>query len=520
MPSKENNVLEVIPHAGINRRFPQHKLTGEKKQYVWKSWNIINLDGKFYKVGGASRYDQTAKSGTCSWASRIYYEDGGDQKKYLFAVIGNKMFKGNDSTGALAQVEISGSTDITLQENFFPISEKLKLSDTVVTYLVDGKYFYKFAGNEAGVWERLPIKTDIDGNTVEPVFIHEYLDRLFVLVKNRNVILVSVNRDAENLNSATDSVLIELPPGDGGFPKALALHPNGYLYVIHEDYYAPISGSSPATFGVKPGDIVRGIGTRAPRSVKVVGNTIGFLNSKNNEYHLMNEETDLSYPIKLSELIDPVKADQTTCHIDTNLNALRIAYYPSGGTTLGDEEIYSLDEKKWCGQTRGRNISAYCQWNGAGDDGRILTGRSDTGLVMVNDSSRDFDGSGIHVFWASASYVADNNIRDVQFEDLFIDGKPTGNYTIPVTYYIDQRITTNGVAYPIMEGETFGSLPVTIAEQTDFLNRALFAIDRCKGRMIRFEIDWTATDRPLEFYGIYARYNADNARTFKQISGL
>ena len=512
--------LEIIPHAGLNRRFPEHKLVGDKKQYTQKLWNMINLDGKFYKHPGASRYDQTDKGSPVMWAKRIYYQDGSDSRKSLFAIIGNKFYKGNDSTGTLSQTTISTSMNLSIESNFYPIDATMKIAGTVVTYLVDGKYFYKYAGNNAGDWERLPIKTDVDGNTIEPIFVCEYLDRLWVLTKNANRLIGSANLNGELLNSATDSVLIELPPGNGGFPKALAVHPNGYLYIIHEDYFVPLSGSSPATFGVKPGNITKGHGTRAPRSVTVFDETIGFLESKNNEYYKMDSLANpLSYDIKLGELIDPVKASDTVCTIDTTLNALRIAYFPSGGTVLGDEEIYSLDEKKWCGETRGRNISCYCQWNGAGDDGRLLTGRSDIGVMMVNDKSLNFDSVAMRLWWVSASYVAADNINDVQFEDFMLDGRPDGNYTIPIRYYIDQRLTTYGESSMNMQGEVTTLFLIDIAQQKDFLNRDLFLIDANKGRMIRFEIDVADLDRDLEFYGMYARFNSDAPRTMKAIAG-
>ena len=518
--------LEVVPVDGINRRYPQHKLTGKSgktpKQYCQQLWNLINLAGKFTKVPGASRYDATAKSGTTSWAKRIYYEDSGNRKHFLFTVIGTSIYKGDDSTGTLNRMTISNNYNFALEPNFYPISAAFKTAGTVATYMVDGKYFYKFNGNAAGDWERLPIKTDIDGNTIEPIYVCEYLDRLWVLCKNRNVLIGSANLNPELLNDATDSILIELPPGTGGFPSGLAVHPNGYLYVIHEDYFVPLSGSSASTFGIRPGDIVKGYGTNAPRSIVVFNDSIGFLNARNLEYYKMNDlQTPLSYEINLATLINPVKSNITVCHLDTTLNCLRIAYYPTGGTTLGDEEIYSLDEQKWCGQTRGRNISCYAQWNGDGDDGRLTTGRSDTGLIMVNDATFNFDSQPIRIWFISASYVAKDEITEVQFNEFYIDARPDGNYVLPVRYYLDARLTYRGEANPSMQGELYndGVFQIQIAEQTIFVNRELFYIDYSKGRMIRFEIDWADPDRSLEFYGLYCTYETQEHKLNKFIGG-
>lgn len=518
--------LEVIPLDGINRRFPQHRLVGQggkkAKQYCQQLWNIISLAGKFTKVPGASRYDSTARGSQATWAKRIYYEDSGNNKRFLFTVLDNKIYKGDDALGVLNQVTISTSTQLSLESGFYPISATFKTAGTVATFLVDGKYFYKFNGNAAGDWERLPIKLDIDGNTVEPIFICEYLDRLWVLTKQSNVLIGSKNLNPEILNDATDSILLELPPGNGGFPKGLAVHPNGYLYVIHEDYFVPLSGSSASTFGIRPGDITKGYGTRASRSIVVFNDSIGFLNSRNNEYYKMNDlQTPLSYDLQLQSLINPVKANDTVCHLDTQLNCLRIAYYPTGGTTLGDEELYSLDEQKWCGQTRGRNVSCYSQWDGEGDDGRLLTGRSDTGLIMVNDATFNFDSTPIRIWFISASYVASDELTDVQFEEFYLDARPDGNYVVPVRYYLDARLTNKGEANPSMQGELYndGVWQIQIAEQTIFVNRELFYIDYSRGRMIRFELDWADPDRTLEFYGMYATYNTQEHKLDKFIGG-
>lgn len=483
-------ILEILPHGGIDKRFPEHKISGKKLQKVRDLINLTSLDGEISLFKGSSRYDSTPKSGTCLWAKRIYYQDGGDNKKFQFTILGNKMYRGDDSTSTLTQVLVSESFDTQFETDIYQIDATLKISGTVTTFLVDGKYFYKFTGNAAGSWDRLPIKTDLDGNTVEPVFIAEYLDRLWVLSKNRNVLIGSKNLDPENLNDATDSILIELPPGNGGFPQALAVHPNGYLYIIHEDYFAPLSGSSPSTFGVKPGDITKGYGTRAPRSALVLDDTIGFLDSKTNEYYLMNDlKTPLSYDIRLSRLVNPVKIDSVVATLDTNLNCIRIAYWPTGGVRIGDEEIYSLTEEKWCGETRDRNISCYSQWNGKGDDGRMITGRSDTGLLMVEDESLNtgaviakngsqlFFDSGVnkHTITANGNVQLSNTQKRFGVFSGLFDG--TGDYlTIPDSSDFDLSGGIWTVDCWIYPSVLAAGAYMIFGQRTDANNYMLFAV--------------------------------------------
>ena len=513
--------LNCSPHGGINTRFPSHKLVETKKggiQHVQELLNLIDLDGRTNIFTGASRYNNTGVSGTGRWGKRIYYESGTDKKREQFAIIGNKMYKGDD-LGALTQVTISQDLGLSFESAGYPLSTTVKVAQTVSTFLVDGKYFYKFSGNLAGDWERLPIKTDIDGNNIEPIAIAEYLDVTWVLVKNKNILLGSNNLNPEVFNGATTSVLIELPPGNGGYPQNLIVHPNGYLYVIHRDYIVPVTGSSPATFAVRPGDFIHGFGTDAPRSVIKVGDDIGFINSRDHEFYLLNDRsTPLSYPIKLGGRVNPFQVQSAVATLDSELNCIRISFWPTGGVRNSKEVIYSIAEQKWCGETDGRNISFYSQWDGENDDGEMITGRSDVGYLMKEDESINFDSNAIHFKWVSADYLISQD-EDVQFETFYIDARPTGNHTIDFNYYVDSMNADPGVDNTNMQGDITVLGNIDISNQSIFTNRILPWIDRSKGRMIRFQIEGTVSNRILELYGVTANYNRDSKKYSKFISG-
>jgi len=520
-------ILEISPFAGLNKRFPQHKLTSSKKdgkQKCIELLNMMNIDGRVRKVNGGERYNSTAVAGDVKWAKRIYYNIGSDKFRFQFMVAGGKMYRGNDNDRTMQPVTISDSYDISIDPTVYPIDATLKVAEQVSTFLVDGTYFYKFNGNASGVWERLPIKSDIDGNVMEPVFICEYLDRMAVLCKDRNVLILSPNLDPENFDDSTDAVLIELPPGNGGFPQALIVH-RGFLFIIHEDYFVPLSGSSPATFGVKPGDVISGFGTRAPRSVVEMKTQFGFLNSYDNEYYLTSGSVDstmkspLSYEIQIANLINPVKAHLTCAYHDERFNVIRVNMVPTGSVLLNYEVLYSLTEEKWCGETLGREISCYSPWDGNGDQNELLTGRSDIGAMMFNDVGLNWDGAAIHYKFVSASYVVPESPTIAQFRELFVEGKPTGNFGIPVSYYIDARITTSSDESVNMQGEGISLGLIIIADQLVFTNRALFKIDYSRGRMIRLQVEENVLNRDLEFYSMYLSYNIQNSPYSKAILG-
>ena len=524
MSSASIPFIKISPHGGLNRRFPEHKIATGDIQKLIRLDNLMSLDGRIGIVEGATRLDSTPKTGTCSWTKRMYYEEGIDNKKYLFSVIGDKIYRLDEETKTLMPMTINLSATQSLKTDVFPISTTVKASSALCTYLVDTDSFYKFLPNSAGEWERVVDRFDIDGNKIEPIFNAEWLDRQWVLVKGRNVLIGSANLQPETFDDATDSVIIELPPGQGGYPRALIKY-RGLLFVFHDDYFVPVTGSSASTFGVRPGDVVEGYGTNAPRSVLIVKNKIVFLNSKDNELYRTagsfdsTEEVPLSYDIKLRDLINPYRSQDTVCHFDSVQNLLRVAYFPSGGSYLGDEEIYSIAEQKWCGSTRGRRISCYAQWNGYGDNGRLTTGRSDIGTIMWNDSSLNFDGDAIHYKLITGSYTSKDPF-DCQFEEFYIECKPQGNTNINISYFIDSRITTVGNEQVDQQGEGFSLGLIQIADQNIFVNRFIPMVDRAKGRMIRFEIEGQSPNQLFELYSIYVFYNLQETKFSKYISGL
>lgn len=512
------SLFYISAHSGINKRFPEHKLVGKEKQFVQELTNMIDLDGETRLFKGGSRFADTPLPADIKWAKKIYYAVGKDLFKDQFVVSGGKFYKGNESTRTFGQAKIDNTFTTYMNPDFFPIGATMKVADQVSTFLCDGEFLFKFNSNIDGNWEKIPKMQDVDGNEMDIVFICEYLDRLWFLVKNRNILIFSKNLNPENTSDSTDAGIIDLSPGKGGFPQALIVH-NGFLHVVHEDYIVPVTGSSVSTFGVRPGDYLYGHGTRAPRSVITVDQDFAFLNATDNELYLYSDlNTPLSYAIKLGALLDPVKAWMTVAHLDTTLNCIRVSYVPTGEFLLNAECVYSRDEKKWCAETRDRHISCYSQWNGNGDDGRMMTGRSDTGVLMWEDESLSFDSSAIHYKWVGASYVADKDAL-VQFERFELDAKAQGDFTIPLSYYLDTRITTNGVAQINNQGEYFSLGLISIGDQKSFLNTVKPLINRRKGRMIRFQFEETITNRKFAFYGINVEFTKDNRMFSKYIPG-
>jgi len=333
-----------------------------------------------------------------------------------------------------------------------------------------------------------------------------------------------MNSNPENFSDSTDAGLIQLPAGNGGFPQKLIVH-NGFLFVMHEDYFTPVSGSSTATYGVRPGDVIYGYGTRAPRSVVTLKQYFGFLNSEDNEYYLTagtlgsTSEVPLSYDVQIGTLINPVKANLTCAVHDPNLDCLRISYVGTGEVNLNREIMYSLNEKKWAGETFGKNISGYCKWDGRGDNNQLITMRGDTGLLMFEGQTQNIDGAAQYYSFVTGDY-ADNYYNDCQFLEFFIDAKTYGTINqFPLAYYLDARLTTYGQNNIVLQGEIINLGLIEISDQNIMLDRTLPLIDRSKGRMIRFVSRATLTNVNWEFYSFMINYNKQNTRVSKYTVG-
>lgn len=516
--------LQIAPHNGLMKRLPEHKIVGDKKQYMLEAINYIDIDGRLRTMNGNTRYNSTAVSGLPQWGKRFYYLIGTDLFRNTFAVIGGRIYKGDDGSSTFNQVPINNAFDIELDHDSVPMDTAIEVSGNVVRYLVDGTNFFKWVPNLAGEWERLNTLVDVDGNNIEPVDIVAYQDRIFVLVKKRNVILFSKNLDPENFNDSTDAGLIQLPAGNGGYPQKLIVF-NGFLNVMHEDYFAPITGSSAATYAVRPGDIVYGYGTRAPLSVTQVQDYWVFQNTSDNEIYQTagtlgsTKSVPLSYPVQLGNLINPVKANLTACILDPNLDCLRVSYVQTADVICNAELLYSINEEKWAGETYGKNIKRYFVWDGRGDSNQLMTLRGDTGLFMFEGIGNNIDSGPQHYRFVTGDY-ADNYINDCQFTEFFVDALPTGSANnFPLSYLLDARLTNGATEQITLQGEVVTLGMISLGEQNVMFDRIVPLIDKSKGRMIRFLSDETVSDTYREIYSFVAAYNKQSTRKSKWTVG-
>ena len=513
--------LKCGPHGGINRIFPGNRMVSKNAQKLRVLENFTSLDGRIKKVGGAIRaHDNLIESGSGRWGRRIYLERNGERFRTQFACIGNKLYQLDEGNRLLNQCTIDGDIVTSLNDFGYPRDATMKVGSLVTTFLVDGEDFFKYNGNVAGNWEKLQTKLDTEGEEIHPVECAEYLDRTWVLQKNKNKLWYSANGNPELYSDSTDCGDIDLPPGDGGFPVAL-VKIRGFLYIWHEDYFTPLSGTSHATFGINPGDVIYGYGTRARRSVIRARNFVTFLNSKDNEWYVTGGTLDstkiMSYELHFKELVNPNKVDETVATFHDDI--FRASYIKTGQATLNSEVMYSFDEEKWCGQTEDRRVSVYCPWNGDGDQNELITLRSDIGVVMKNDVGFNFDDQAIRARLVTADYEVDE-LRDGVFEYVYIDAVPSGNYSLPIKYLLDARIGLEGVENINMRGDVVNLGLITIQNQLIFVTKAFPKIGKNRGRMIRFEIDDQTLGRDIQLFNLFAVYHLTNRKFSKTIVGV
>jgi hypothetical protein len=213
------------------------------------------------------------------------------------------------------------------------------------------------------------------------------------------------------------------------------------------------------------------------------------------------------------------KENLTSCVLDPNLDCLRVSYVPNGEVVPNAELIYSTNEEKWAGETYGKKIARYCVWDGKGDQGELMTLRSDVGAVMFEGRTLNIDGQPQRYWFITGDY-SDNYYNDCQFTEFFVDAKTFGTLTqMPLSYYLDARITTRGIEPITLQGEVFSLGLITISDQNIMLERVVPFIDKSKGRMIRFAADETVSNTTREIYSFMAKYNKQSTRVSKWTVG-
>ncbi len=483
-----------FPINGLNLIAPPHEL---REGQVIKSQNMIPSFGKIEKVKGTTKYNGTTL-GTkpVTWEYRYYGRRADNTEiKKIFCYYDGAIYVGDDVTGAMTSVA-SGFTKGT-----YPLSEVMQVSGNAVLYFFnDGEDVpYTYNGNDGNVWEK-------SSTTLKPVMGVSWLDRLWVFEKNSSILLYSKTLYPEDFTDSTDAGEIQVGISKKEIITGLVRYQDT-LFIFTDRRIYNIEGRTPSTFQLR--EVHASLGCSSKLSIVNLEDSFVFLGSDHELYKSSGYESNtvnITQEIMFSNLINPNKANLVVCGYHKHF--LRVSYEPFSQevtNTYNSWEIVAnmLDPNerglpKW-GQTNGANISCYSVWDRFGDRNYLVTGRSDTGLLMYHERTNNWDGRAIEVILRTRDIVF-SLAENARIKDIYIHGKTNGVNTFELRTYLDGRTGTNSSNDFTQEGEVYHFGAINIPNQVRFGERIIPGIDYSKGQSISFEIYNNSVDKVMELY--------------------
>lgn len=423
--------------------------------------NYYSRNERLQTVPGTERVISELLTNKCTGAWRYYSRETGiDSPKTIAYTIDGKLWWINEKTKSATEI-LTG-----MKTNAYPMACIYKLGEQYYMYLVDGQSLYEWNGNNSNLWvDRTPKQSD--GTSYNPIDVIEHKDRLILLTERQ--VLVSANLEPVNFSSASDSIEIIVGAGQG-FNRAMRKL-RDRLYFFNTEGAFILSGdllsAVASTFSVDLADPNTRVAVG--RSTQNVENGIMYLGDDLELYTFDGNSSKLmSYYENLKTIVNPerVYLNQIVGHYDSVDKRYFLSVVETGESRNNLEIVYDAVEDK-LDFIRGRNVSCYCQYNGAFEEDELLLGASegDSNKWTIRYANRgyNFDGVGIRHRLRSRDIYFSKGQR-ARISAFYPELEPRGNSDIAIRYLLDGRLSENGL-YQTEMGWT-GSIPTTYREVT------------------------------------------------------
>lgn len=419
----------------IDRVTPRSK--GDAESPVLRE-NYYSRDGRLQTVPGTERVVSKLFTEKCTGAWRYYSRETGiDNPKTIAYTIDGKLWWVNEKTKVVTEI-LTG-----MKKDAYPTACIYKLGEQYYMYLVDGEYLWEWNGNNSNIWtDKTPKQSD--GMSYKPIDVIEHKDRL-ILLTDRQVI-VSANLEPTNFSSASDSIEIIVGAGQG-FNRAMRKL-RDRLYFFNTEGAFILSGdllsAVASTFSVDMVD--PNVRVAVGRSAQNVENGIMYLGDDLELYTFDGNSSKLmSYNENLKTIVNPERKylDQVVGHYDSVDKRYFLSVVETGESRNNLEIVYDAVEDK-IDFIRNRNVSCYCQYNGAFEENELLLGASegDTDKRTIRYANRGytFDGIGIRHRLRSRDIYFNKGQR-ARITAFYPEIEPRGNSDIAIRYLLDGRLS-------------------------------------------------------------------------------
>lgn len=482
------------PTEGLNRVFPPHLI---RPGQVSDSLNLVPMFGRIKKVGGTTRYNtESANSSPTTWVHRYYSRraDGSETKK-VFSYAGDSIYVGNDVAGTLTSVESGFNTGT------FPSSEVMQVSgNSILFFFNEGLDVpYTYDGNDGNVWN----KSSITQKFVDGV---SHLDRLWAFTKSSSTLYFSKTLFPENFDDSTDAGIITIGEEKSEIIEGLIVY-GEFLYIFKTKSIWRLQGSTPSTFEVKK--VHPFLGLKARRSLINVQSALMFLGNDDELYSFNGTQPgtkNVTVDLDFSVMMNRNKSDKVCGVFHDNMARFSYERAEQGPNYNDDEIIFNSLEAndqglpKW-GQTRGSRISCYSVWNDQGDDNELVTGRSDEGIIMYHNRTKNYDDTAMLIRMKTRDIMFAPN-RNALIEEYHLIAEPKGNYSVDFKTYLNGRIGTNSNDPFNLKGETVGLGFISISNQVRMNERIVPDVNYRRGNSVAVQIQDDTLNQDFELYSI------------------
>ena len=433
------------------------------------------------------------------------------------------------TTPQVAEISAFEATDTTtlrsvldnLTTDLWPESMTIQVAGVSRMYFMNGEdTLHYYEGASDGSWTESAITYKFQQGV-------EWLERLWAFEADDSTLYFSKPYDPENFTDSSYAGSIVIGNAKDSVIRRIELL-GEYLFIFKNTGIYVIYGRTPATFQVR--QVTDKFGLAAQRGLcKVPGYGIVFVNEFDKEiYSFGGTEGSIrkiSLELEFQSLIDMTKLENICCIVHNDLFRLSFQHFEATSDSQynSHEAIFPIYEQnsrglpKWT-TTKGANINCYSIWNRQGDRNLLVTGRSDTGLLMRHGLSDNWDNTAMELIMRTKEItpVVGYNSR---FTDILLDGVPIGDKTVTFRYYLDTSTGPRGeTEYDLLGAQQAYEL-IEIPTYLRFGERIVPVSDKSKGMGISCEIYDNQLDTKVTLYSIKILYIVREKKHAHQLVG-
>lgn len=495
-------ISRIAPTGRLNRREKPDTI-GDDEVLSRLNMMVVGSKHKFIsKLPGSDRLNSTAVStgGLGVNSAFRYYTKANYRRTFFF------------SNGTLYFVDDLGNTTqvlTNLNPLGYPVTEIMRVSAGDRLYFADGQNgMYSYDGNNGPTFTK---EEQVDLNPVQMI---SWLDRLWVFEADSDDLHFSVNQDPTDFTDSTDAGIITVAPKRGSSLIGFAIL-NETLYLFKQDGIYYIEGRTPEQFGIR--EVCSWLGCPAGGSIQNVESGIVFLGSDYEFYSFNGTQESikmLTYTLAMSgdftKNLEPlINKDRmvNVCSIYHN-KIYRCAFVGYTSNVIYNDYEYcfnTINETDFL--TYGNNVGAYLVYDKFPDKQELLTGRSDTGLMMYQYRGFNWDNQGtspsmkIELQTKFIGLDGPVNLRLHRFwlNDVVLKGNPINIY-----YFLDGRFNYPDASSEsfITLGETTSVLGFPVSAQNFITSRATPKLGYSRGQSVSLAINEMSSNREFAFSSI------------------